>query len=296
MAPLAEAPSIDGVFFDAVNYGYDIPEVIVSIAMVSVRGSAVEYDGYKMGGWVDGLVGRWTGFVSIPCHPIHPSILLPYLSEVRPWGKPVLNVPNCSTPVAQGGAVGWGGCEALLNGTLDVLRRTTQLLNSRGKVMLLAAPRCSSPTPCSLFHPLAPPDLLTPLTLSEPHAQEPAAPCLQAATLVLQVPLFANPASFARPPGQKIWLDEVRPMPSYTYTADVVSALRALHCIVCHIHIRTAPRGASHGAPGSSSTSPSRRGSWQRCRGCSGQPTTRGSEATPRSTPRPTTSRTCARR
>ena len=50
MAPLAEAPSIDGVFFDAVNYGYDIPEVIVSIAMVSVRGSAVEYDGYKMGG------------------------------------------------------------------------------------------------------------------------------------------------------------------------------------------------------------------------------------------------------
>ena len=151
--------------------------------MVSVRGSAVKYDGYKMGGWVGGWVGRWTGFVSIPYHPIHPSILLPYLSEVRPWGKPVLNVPNCSTPVAQGGAVGWGGCEALLNGTLDVLRRTTQLLNSRGKVRLLAAPRCSSPTPRSLFHPLAPPDLLTPLTLSEPHAQEPAAPCLQAATL-----------------------------------------------------------------------------------------------------------------
>ena len=175
-------------------------------------------------------------FHTIPS--IHPSILLPYLSEVRPWGKPVLNVPNCSTPVAQGGAVGWGGCEALLNGTLDVLRRTTQLLNSRGKVMLLAAPRCSSPTPRSLFHPLAPPDLLTPLTLSEPHAQEPAAPCLQAATLVLQVPLFANPASFARPPGQKIWLDEVRPMSSYAYTADVVSALRALHCIVCHVHIR----------------------------------------------------------
>lgn len=73
-------------------------------------------------------------FHTIPS--IHPSILLPYLSEVRPWGKPVLNVPNCSTPVAQGGAVGWGGCEALLNGTLDVLRRTTQLLNSRGKVRL----------------------------------------------------------------------------------------------------------------------------------------------------------------
>ena len=101
VAPLADAPSIDGVFFDAVNYGYAIP-------------------------------------------------------EVRPWGKPVLNVPNCSTAEAEGGAVRWDGCEALLNGTLDVLRRSTQLLNSRGKV-----------------------------------------------------PLLANPASFARPPGQKIWLDEV---------------------------------------------------------------------------------------
>ena len=70
---------------------------------------------------------------------IHPPIG-PYLSEVRPWGMPVLNVPNCSTPVAQGGAVGWGGCEALLNGTLDVLRRTTQLLNSRGKVRHLVTP------------------------------------------------------------------------------------------------------------------------------------------------------------
>ena len=68
----------------------------------------------------------------------------------------MLNVPNCSTAEARGGAVRWDGCEALLNGTLDVLRRSTQLLNSRGKV-----------------------------------------------------PLLANPASFARPPGQKIWLDEV---------------------------------------------------------------------------------------
>jgi hypothetical protein len=101
VAPLALAP-IDGVFFDAVNYGYDIP-------------------------------------------------------EVRPWGKPVINVPNCSTTPPGGGAPGWGGCEALLNGTLDVARRTTQLLNAHGKV-----------------------------------------------------PLFANPAYFARPPKSKIWLDEAR--------------------------------------------------------------------------------------
>merc|ERR1719498_1873647 len=41
VGPLAAAPMIDGVFFDAVNYGYQIP-------------------------------------------------------EVRPWGRPVLNVPNCT--------------------------------------------------------------------------------------------------------------------------------------------------------------------------------------------------------
>jgi len=109
VAPLALAP-IDGVFFDAFNYAYDIP-------------------------------------------------------EVRPWGKPVLNIPNCSTPPAGGGDVGWGGCEVLLNGTLDVARRTAALLNAHGKV-----------------------------------------------------PMFANPASFERPPKQKIWLDEAR----------LVAALRGL--------------------------------------------------------------------
>ena len=57
------------------------------------------------------------------------------IPEVRPWGKPVLNVPNCSTPAAGGsGGVDWSGCEALLHGTLDVARRATQLLNARGKV------------------------------------------------------------------------------------------------------------------------------------------------------------------
>ena len=60
-------------------------------------------------------------------------------------------------PPPGGGAPGWGGCEALLNGTLDVARRTTQLLNAHGKV-----------------------------------------------------PLFANPAYFARPPDRRIWLDEAR--------------------------------------------------------------------------------------
>ena len=90
MAPLAEAPSIDGVFFDAVNYGYDIPEVIVSIAMVSVRGSAVKYDGYKMGGWV----GRWTGFVSIPYHPsIHPSFY-PIYRRSDPGANPCSMCPT----------------------------------------------------------------------------------------------------------------------------------------------------------------------------------------------------------
>jgi hypothetical protein len=102
VAPLAHAPMIDGVFFDAFNYAYDIP-------------------------------------------------------EVKPWGKPVVNVPNCSTTPPNGSAPVWTGCEALLNGTLDVARRTAALLNSHGKV-----------------------------------------------------PMFANPASFARPPNRKIWLDESR--------------------------------------------------------------------------------------
>eukprot|EP00964_Phaeocystis_antarctica_P122334 scaffold85992_cov63-Phaeocystis_antarctica.AAC.5 len=60
-----------------------------------------------------------------------------------------------------------------------------------------------------------------------------------------------------------------------------------VHHIVCHTLHHAAPHAAHH---------PDRRGSWQRCRGCSGPLTTRASEATPRSTPRPTTSPTCARR
>ena len=51
VAPLAEAP-IDGVFFDAVNYGYDIPEVIVSIAMVSVARQRGQLR-WIQDGWVD---------------------------------------------------------------------------------------------------------------------------------------------------------------------------------------------------------------------------------------------------
>jgi hypothetical protein len=142
VAPLAEAPSIDGVFFDAVNYGYDIPEVIeYSPGKYSEAVQSTTMDTKWMGGWMGGWwVGGWALRGARYQSTIHPSTHRPYLSEVRPWGMPVLNVPNCSTPVAQGGAVGWGGCEALLNGTLDVLRRTTQLLNSRGKVRHLVTP------------------------------------------------------------------------------------------------------------------------------------------------------------
>jgi len=95
VTPLAVAPMIDGVFYDAFNYGYDIP-------------------------------------------------------EVRPWGKVVTNVPNCTN-------LGGSGCEALLNGTLDTARRTALLLNAHNKV-----------------------------------------------------PMFANPATFVKPPKQNIWLDEAR--------------------------------------------------------------------------------------
>ena len=52
VAPLAEAPFIDGVFFDAVNYGYDIPEVIVSIAIVSIARQRGQLR-WIQDGWVD---------------------------------------------------------------------------------------------------------------------------------------------------------------------------------------------------------------------------------------------------
>ena len=83
--PLALSPAIDGVFFDAFNFAYNIP-------------------------------------------------------EVKPWGRPVVNIPNCSTMPRGGAAPGWGGCEALLNGTLDVATRTTALLNAHGKVPMFANP------------------------------------------------------------------------------------------------------------------------------------------------------------
>jgi len=78
VTPLAISPAIDGVFFDAVNYGYDIP-------------------------------------------------------EVRPFGLPTLNVPDCTNK-------GGPGCEALVAGTIDVAVRTTKLLNAHGKVPMLANP------------------------------------------------------------------------------------------------------------------------------------------------------------
>jgi len=76
--PLATAPMIDGIFYDAFNYGYDIP-------------------------------------------------------EVTPWGLQTVNVPGCSK---QGGA----GCDALLEGSIDVAVRTAKALNAHGKVPMYANP------------------------------------------------------------------------------------------------------------------------------------------------------------
>lgn len=78
VAPLATAPMIDGVFFDAFNYGYDIP-------------------------------------------------------EVTPWGLQTINVPNCTKS-------GGTGCQALVDGTIEVAVRTAQLLNANGKVPMYANP------------------------------------------------------------------------------------------------------------------------------------------------------------
>ena len=117
---------------------------------------------------------------------------------------------------------------------------------------------------------------------------------------VLQVPLFANPASFARPVGQKIWLDEALMTASDSSDALMTVSRRArrnVHAVRAPLDCTTPCTNmrARYCAP-----TPvrylARRGSWQRCRGCSGPRTTRASVATRRSTPRPTTSPTCARR
>ena len=76
VAPLAEAPFIDGVFFDGFDTAYTTPE--------------------------------W-----------------------KPWGRPVVNVPNCSDK---------GGCELLINGSLEVSAQTARLLNRHGKIPIYANP------------------------------------------------------------------------------------------------------------------------------------------------------------
>ena len=51
--------------------------------------------------------------------------------EWKPWGRPVVNVPNCSDA---------GGCELLINGSLEVARQTARLLNAHGKMPIYANP------------------------------------------------------------------------------------------------------------------------------------------------------------
>ena len=55
------------------------------------------------------------------------------IPAVRPWGRPVVNVPGC-------GASGGAGCEALVAGALKMARKTAEKLNSGGKVPMFANP------------------------------------------------------------------------------------------------------------------------------------------------------------
>jgi len=76
VTPLAEAPTIDGVFYDCFNFAYQLPD---------------------------------------------------------PWGRKATNIPNCTT-------AGGPGCEALLNGTIDLARRIAVKLNAGGKVAMFSNP------------------------------------------------------------------------------------------------------------------------------------------------------------
>lgn len=50
-----------------------------------------------------------------------------------PWGRKAVNVPGCTT-------AGGAGCEALLQGTLDLARRVALALNAAGKVAMFSNP------------------------------------------------------------------------------------------------------------------------------------------------------------
>ena len=87
--PLADAPFIDGVFFDCFNFAYQLP---------------------------------------------------------TPWNRRATNIPNCTQPS------GGPGCEALLEGTIDLARRIALALNAAGKVPIFSNPASfANPTPGAPF-------------------------------------------------------------------------------------------------------------------------------------------------
>ena len=237
-----------------------------------------------MDGWVDGwMVGRWMGAAwrAIPKH--HPSI---HPSALSIRGAPLGHARAQCAQLLNTGGTGRRRRLGRLRGSAQWHARRAATHHPAAQLAGQGeAPRHPLATP---FIPRAPLTSSPPLTPSERHAQEPAAPCLQAATLCVAGAALRQPSVLRATARTE---DLAR-----RGAANVISALRACIAlcvtILCVTH--AAPRSAPHSAPGSAS--PSRRGSWRRCRGCSGPPTTRGSEATPRSTPRPTTSLTCVRR
>ena len=56
------------------------------------------------------------------------------IPEVRPWGREVTNIPNCSVNQT------WTGCEALVQGSLLLAKRITDTLNANGKIPMFANP------------------------------------------------------------------------------------------------------------------------------------------------------------
>ena len=94
-----------------------------------------------------GRAARWVAFHFRPWGQVcKPTLTLhhtaPYYDVIatlhsRPWGKFVTNIPNCT---GKGNPPDYSGCEVLINGTLDVAKRTTELLNKHGKIPMLANP------------------------------------------------------------------------------------------------------------------------------------------------------------
>ena len=113
VAPLADAPMIDGVFFDCFNFACTEWAVqTLNDKPVSLRSEM--------------------NCSSLPSHL--PDACVPVRTDElpSPWNRRAVNIPDCAAHI------GGPGCERLRAGTLDLARRVALTLNAKGKVPMFS--------------------------------------------------------------------------------------------------------------------------------------------------------------